>query len=291
MMISRGCPADCTFCANFHWKLSKPFLRVRSPKNVVDEMEHLCRQGYREVQDMSDEFNNHPRNAIAICREIIDRGLDITWKTCLRAHPLPEELVQVMAQSGCWLVNLGIESSNAETLRGIKKLVTLEQVEKACKLLKEYGIKVQGLFMLFNVWEQDGELQYESVEMTKNTLRFAKRLIDQGLLDYIGWSITTPYPGSELYEIACRYSLIKEGLVENWDAWISNDPFVMQLPGVTQAEMTALKRQGSLLRAKCILRSGHFGLKDLGLFGRKAAKVFLSEISARFEKRNLPQRF
>ena len=290
MMISRGCPADCTFCSNQHWKLSKPFLRSRSAQNVVDEMEELYELGYREVQDMSDEFNNDVKNAIAICEEIVHRRLDMTWKTCLRAHPLPEKLVTLMAQAGCWMVSMGIESGNEEALRGIRKFITLEQVEKACTLLKKHGIKVQGLFMLFNVWERNGKLEYESVEMTTNTLKFADRLIDQGLLDYIGWSITTPYPGSELYDIARRHSLIKENLDGNWDAWIRDDPFVMQLPDVSQLEMARLKRRGSIMRAKCMLRSGNIGWKDLGFLAKKAAKVLLTEIAARFEKQALPQR-
>ena len=291
MMFSRGCPADCTFCSNLHWKLSKPFVRVRSPENVVDEMEELYELGYREIQDMSDEFNNNVRSATAVCKEIKNRGLDITWKTCLRAHPLPEEFVEAMAEAGCWLVMLGIESGNPETLEGIKKHITLEQTERACRLLKKYNIKVQGLFMLLNVWEQDGKLEYESVEMTRNTLRFIEKLVNQRLLDYIGWSIATPYPGSELYNIACRHNLIKENLVGNWDGWIRDDPFVMRLPGITDQEMARLKREGSIVRAKCILRSGNFGLKDLGFFAKKAAKVLLTEMSARFERLSLPHRF
>lgn len=290
MMISRGCPADCVFCANGHWKLCKPYVRVRSPKNVVDEMEQLRELGYREVQDMGDELNNNVKNAVAICEEMLSRRMDLSWITCLRAHPLSDELVQLMARSGCWLVNLGIESGNPETLRGIGKNVTKQQIEDACRLLQKHGIKVQGLLMLFNVWESDDHLQYESVAMTENTLRFAEKLVDQRLVDYIGWSITTPYPGSELYDIACRHNLIKPRLRGNWDGWVRDDPFVMELPGISRADMAGLKRRGSIIRAKCMLKGGQVSFRDLPLLCKKATKVLMTELAARLGSLNLLQR-
>jgi len=115
---------------------------------------------------------------MAICEEIKRRKLGISWKTQVRAHPLPEELIKAMADAGCWYVHLGIESGNPEVLKGVKKHITLEQITDACKKLKKYGIKVHGLFMLFNVWQEDGELKFEDVDMTRNTLSFAEKLVD-----------------------------------------------------------------------------------------------------------------
>ncbi len=41
IISARGCPFNCTYCSNPVWKLQKPWYRVRSPKNVVDEMEFI----------------------------------------------------------------------------------------------------------------------------------------------------------------------------------------------------------------------------------------------------------
>ena len=285
MMFSRGCPADCTFCANYHWNCAKPKVRWRSPKNVVDEMQELRSLGIREIQDVADEFNNSVRNAAAICEEMIRRKLGMTWKTCVRAHPLPEELVRLMAEAGCWAVSLGIESGNPETLEGVGKLVTLEQIESACRLLNKYDIHVQGLMMLFNVWEENGQLRYEDMAMTEKSLQFASKLVSARLVKYLGWSVATPYPGSELYDIALRHNLIKESLRGNWDAWIRDDPFVLRLPGISVRDMARMKRKGSILRALCMLRSGHFGLKDVGIMAKKGLKVLATEMGALAESR------
>lgn len=275
MFWSRGCPFNCLFCSNLVWKCATPAVRLRSPQNIVAEMKVLRDEfGIREVFDHSDELNNNVEHARAICTAIKESKLNMSWKAQLRAHPLPEDLVRLMAESGCWYVHLGIESGNPATLKGIKKNIDLDQVVAACKLLHKYKINIFGLFMLFNVWEEDGRLCFEDVAMTRNTLDFARRLVNERLLDYISWTITTPYPGSQLFDIARRHNLIKPDLLENWERWLKDDSFIMDLPGIDKADQGRLYSSGSLLRVKCYLRSGGFGLKHVGFFLRKAAKAF-----------------
>ncbi|MDA8187332.1 MAG: radical SAM protein [Dehalococcoidales bacterium] len=284
MISTRGCPFYCTFCASPVWKTSKPWIRVRSPRNVVDEIEQMMdAQGIREYMDDCDEFNASLDNAIGICEELKRRKLDIPWKAQLRAHPLPEELVRRMAESGCWYVHLGIESGNNETLKGIQKKITLDQVVAACKLLHKYDIKVMGLFMIYNVWEEDGQLRFEDTAMSQRTLDFADSLLSRKLLDHVNWSITTPYPGSKLYNIARRHGLIKQDLTDNWDAWISSDWFVMRWPGISEAEQARLKTRGMARKAWLLLKSGNVSPKDLGFFAKKAIKVVATETQSRLQ--------
>ena len=281
ILFSRGCPFDCTFCTNAVWKSSKPWLRLRSPKSIVDEMESLKNMGIKEVFDNSDEFNCNTPFAIAVCEEIKRRKLDMPWKTQLRAFPFSEELVRSMAESGCWYVHLGIESGNERTLKGIRKNITLEQCENACRLLKKYGIKIFGLFMLLNAWEEDGKLAFEGAAETERTLEFAKDMIDKKLLDYMSCTITTPYPGSQLFEIARKFNLIKDNLLQDWSRWLTDESFIMKLPGVTQKEARDLYFKGSLLRGYCYLKSGNWSIKDVPVFLDKFTKSLLLKITSR----------
>ncbi|MBN1423355.1 cobalamin-dependent protein [Candidatus Fermentibacteria bacterium] len=281
MVLSRGCPFSCTFCSNMVWKLGRPSVRTRSPDNVVKEFQRLSEDfGIRETFDHADEFNANIPAAMGIASALADRRLGMTWKTQVRAHPLPPDLVAAMARAGCWYVHLGIESGNERTLQGIGKGITLDQVRAACSVLKDHGIRVHGLFMLFNVWEEHGRLCYEGVRETQATLDFVSRLADDRLLDYIGWSVTTPYPGSKLYDIALRHNLIKPDLRGAWSKWLTDDSFVMQLPGVSDADMAHAKSRGSLLRAKLMLRSGHLNLGDLGYVAKKGVKIIINELRA-----------
>lgn len=293
MVFTRGCPYECIFCAEEVWKLTKPVnaFRCRSPENVVDEMEELHYEyGVNEIQDVSDEFNGYPRNSLAICEEKIRRGLDLPWKTLLRAHPLPEYLVAAMAKSGCWQASIGIETASQQVNHAVRKNFTIQQLYESLHLLRQYGIKVQGLFMLFHVWEEEGELRHEDLSMSENTIRFADSLIRAGLLNYTGnFNVATPYPGSELFHIALRHNLIKETLRTNWDAWLVEEPIVMRLPGIPETEQLRLMRAGSVSMFRCLLREGDLGLGDVAGLMKRALRVAHNELMCRLPVRRRVQ--
>ncbi len=275
MLFSRGCPFECVFCSNEVWKTSKPALRLRSPKNIVDEMQYLKEKfGILEIFDQSDEFNNSLEHALKVCKEIKDRGLGITWKAQLRARPVTEDLAKAMAEAGCWYVHLGIESGNQETLDGIGKKITKADVENACRILKKYGIKVCALFMIYNVWEENGELKFEDSAMCGNTYKFARDLIKKKLVDYTGCSIATPYPGSKLYKIAVKYGLINERYVGQWDIWQKESLFVMDLPGISKREQNMVKLKGELFRVGDVIRNMDFKIKDIPFLIKRGLHVF-----------------
>jgi anaerobic magnesium-protoporphyrin IX monomethyl ester cyclase len=274
IFLSRGCPYDCSFCSNIVWKISKPALRLRSPKNIVDEMEYLKNTfSINSFFDAGDEFNNNEKHAIAICKEIISRKLNVALKASMRAWPLSEELVSLMAEAGFWWVQLGIESGNQATIDGIKKHITHDQVENALRLLKKYKIKVFGLFMLFHFWEIDGVLKYENAEDSLRTVAYAKKLIDKKLVSYVSSNITTPYPGSQLYPIAERHKLFRDGLNKSWDRWLAEDDFVVNIPGVSIKEASNVYLKASLLRSYGYIRSGNWRFKDIPILAKKFGRV------------------
>ncbi|MBL8028105.1 MAG: cobalamin-dependent protein [Fibrobacteres bacterium] len=279
MLFSRGCAYQCVFCSNKVWNVSQPCLRFRSPANIADEIVSLNEEfGIKEVFDNSDEFNNSLSHAKEVCREMIKRNLRIPWKTQLRVWPLDDELASLMAAAGCWYVHLGIESASQRTLDGVKKKITIEQAIEACRILKRYKIKVLGLFMLFNIWEENEVPVFEGIAESRATLDFAGKLIRKGLINYMGWSITMPYPGSPLYDIALRNNLIKDGLAGNWDAWLREEFSVIKLPGITDKDIARLKTRGSVLRALAMIRSGGFGLSDAGYIMKKLMRIVANEI-------------
>lgn len=224
VLWSRGCIFDCLFCSNCVWKQSRPRVRYRSPEHIVYELEYLNQKyGIKEFFVYDDEINNSPSWIMRVCDAIIERGLDIVWKTQARVNaPLtPPEMFPKLAKSGCWVILWGIESVNDRVLKGIKKYNTTQEVLRALKLSKEAGIDNFGFFMGFSIWEENGTLEYETVEEVRKTIRFAVNLRKRDLLDYIQFTITTPYPGSELYKIASKYNLIAEPDFSKWDTHVT----------------------------------------------------------------------
>lgn len=288
IVSSRGCPFHCTFCSCAVWKTSKPAVRFRSPKNVVDEIESLMVDyGIQEIGDDCDEFNNNIENACGICEEIKKRNLDISWRTQVRAYPLPEKLVKLMAESGCWQVHMGIESGNDDTLEGIGKKISLQQVRDGCKVLQKYNIEVVGMFMLYNVWEQDGVLKYEDTKKTSNTMKFALSLLKDNLINQVMWGPTNPYPGSKLFGIAKKHKLIKKNLLDDWEAWRKDELYAMKLPGIDPVEQTRMRTRGQYLKFKYLLFSkGKVNIiKDWKFFMEKGLRLIKDELHARKERK------
>jgi magnesium-protoporphyrin IX monomethyl ester (oxidative) cyclase len=266
IMFSRGCPYRCTFCANPVWKLAKPWVRLRYPDSIANEFEHVVEKyGVKEVFDYSDELNPNLEWPLKVCEELIRRKNDTPWITHVRADKVNEELAKALSKARCWLVTMGVESGSEETLKGIRKNITIEHVIKALEIFRKYEIKVLGFFMIFNVWEENGKLKFEDVNASKRTFAFAKRLINRRLLNYLTWAITTPYPGSHLYNIAEKYDLIVD---DNYDAWTTHD-VVLKLPGVSGRDIKKLKAEGTNLQALCILRNGGINLSLLNYYAKR----------------------
>lgn len=280
LISSRGCPFYCHFCSNPVWKLQKPWLRLRSPENIVDEIEELVNvYGVNEYFDQCDELNHLPKWATEVCEEKKRRKLDIPWKVCLRADKITERFAKALADSNCWYVHIGIESGNQGTLNGLGKKITLDQVIEGCKVLKRHNIEIMGLFMLFNAWEDGGNLRFENLKMTENTLKFARKLIHDGLIDYMSWSQATAYPGSKLWETATKYGLIPDKYIGKWENWTHVHDFTMDLPGVSGRDRMKIKYKGSMIQAWCVLKSGKLSNKrylferGLGLIKRIGLKM------------------
>jgi len=283
---TRGCPYHCVFCADEVWWHQMPTVRLRSPKNVVDEVEILVNEyKMKDLYDQCDEFNPNLIWAEKMCDEFIARDLDVTWKVQMRADKVTDNLASKLAKAGCWLVSLGIESGNQETLNGVQKYITLEQVTKSCKILKSHGIKVFGLFMAFNVWEENGHLRYEGVRETRNTLKFAKSLIERNLLDYMSWSLTAPFPGSKLYGIALKYNLIPKELLDGTEDWNNTWRLLMNLPDVSKQDWEMVKNEGAKLQARLLLKNGNMNRSLIPLYfkrGVQISKLELRRVLGRF---------
>jgi len=257
ILSSRGCPFHCVYCSNNVWRSSKPGYRTRSPENVLAEIKSLKQEyGIEEFFDNADEFNTSLQGAKALLRAVIDSGLDIRLQCQLRARPMDEELGRLLAKAGVWYVHLGIESGNQETLEGIKKKITLNEVEECCSILKRNGIMVWGLFMYFNIWEEDGRLRFEGVEESRRTLEFARHLHKRKLIDFFGGSITTPYPGSPLWDIARRHGLLKDEYEGQWDLWYYKRDLrlVSMLPGISEVDIFKLHQSTIKYTAWQLLR-------------------------------------
>lgn len=186
LISTRGCPNKCTFCSSAHF-WGKP--RFRNVDNIFEELVYLTQKlKVRHIDFMDDCLTIPVSRFRELCNRIIESNLNFKWSCYSRVQNINEELVQLMKKAGCFMVLLGIESGNQKIIDSIKKQITLEQVTNAVTLFKKYNIDCLGFFMI--------GLPEDTKETVHETVNFARRLN----LDFPFFSVTTPFPGTELYD-------------------------------------------------------------------------------------------
>ena len=197
MVTSRGCPYSCTFCgsANTGW-------RYRSADNIVAEIELLSKEyGVKQIDVLDDNFTLSFNRAHEILDKIIEKKLDvlITFPNGLRADRLNEELIKKMKKAGVYRTGIGIETGDEEVMKNIKKSLDLDKVRASIKLLRKYGIIVFGYFQF--------GLPGDTKESMQKTVEFAKEVNPH----WANFGITTPLPGTKLYNDLVELGKIEEG--------------------------------------------------------------------------------
>jgi anaerobic magnesium-protoporphyrin IX monomethyl ester cyclase len=163
----RGCPHHCTFCSV--GGISGNFVRARPIHNILDEISYLTlKRNVREISFVDPDFMANKIYAESLSDGINRLGNNITWFCNARASSVKESIARKMNAAGCHLIYLGIESGDPEILARINKHQTLEQIEKACNILRNCGIQVSAGFIIGFPFETD--------ENILRTIEFAKRL-------------------------------------------------------------------------------------------------------------------
>jgi len=264
IVASRGCPFSCTFCG------AKTVLgsgaRVRSAANVLDEIE-LLYDKYRVRQilfhDSTLNLNNQWVNEI--CEGILKMGKPLLWGCNLRTENLNIETLKLMKRSGCIKVFVGVESADNEVLKKMRKGTTIERIESGLRMIERAGLPTDYGFIL--------GMPGETEESMEKSIAFAKRL--KGISTF---SLASPFPGTELYEIARG-----EGyLVDDWSkrslytlAYLPNGLKRMQLEHYYQlAVKSTYLRPRFLLKQILQLRS----FLSLKIALRSAYRIFCSRL-------------
>ncbi|MGB2814246.1 MAG: radical SAM protein [Dehalococcoidales bacterium] len=147
IITSRGCPFTCKYCSATIMTGSK--IRMRSPKNSVDEIEQVLRE-YPSLGGLfiyDDHFAVNKRRVISICEEIINRRLHFRWGCYSRVDSIDREVAEALKSAGCELVSFGVESGSDKVLKLMGKKVTSEQIVEAIKIVKAEGMIARSSFL------------------------------------------------------------------------------------------------------------------------------------------------
>lgn len=204
VFTSRGCPFNCFFCGSREIWSRK--VRLRSPANVVAELQKLQAQGIEHVRFVDDTFGVNKKHLLELCQAIRQSCSGLRWDCTFHTQLVGDESLSAMKSAGCRAIHLGVESGSDEVLRAIRKNGTVEQARRACQMVRKHGMSVSCYFIV--------GFPMETEESLAATISLIKTIPS----DAITYSIFTPYPGTEAFQY-CR----QKGLIpENFDVSLYN---------------------------------------------------------------------
>jgi anaerobic magnesium-protoporphyrin IX monomethyl ester cyclase len=225
LITSRGCIFWCEFCTTVRMHGRK--FRMRSPKNVVDELEYLHKTFKVENFTFCDDaFTVDQPRVEELCCEIISRGLKIKWNCGTRVDMITKELLMKMKEAGCISVWFGVESGTQEVLDSMKKGISTEQTIQTLGWVRELGLKpVPNVILGF-----PGETKKSAWE----TIKFVEKLSP----DDVGfYNVATPFPGTPLYDQVKEKGWLR---VTDFDKYDTTTP-IFETPWLSMKDLGKLR--------------------------------------------------
>jgi len=131
LVTTRGCPHRCTYCASSSGFSAKRVL-MRSAEKVIEELNYLRGMGYANFIFEDYEFIVNMQRAQLICAYLRKAGNSWVLKT--RVENIDTEMAAMLADSGCKIVYIGVETLTRKAIETAKKAtVNIENVKSAGK--------------------------------------------------------------------------------------------------------------------------------------------------------------
>ncbi|MDD2903349.1 MAG: radical SAM protein, partial [Syntrophales bacterium] len=184
LRTSKGCHFKCQFCAL--WKLTGGRYLTRKPECIVEELGAIQEEYVFFADDES--LLDAPRMAALadlIRRAGIKKRFFLYGRSdTITHHP---ELLKQWKEIGLERVFVGLEFMRDADLKLIRKGSTVANNERAVQILKDLDLDIWPMFMV--------RPEFEPRDFA------ALRQYCLGLdLDFIGFSVLTPLPGTDLYQ-------------------------------------------------------------------------------------------
>jgi anaerobic magnesium-protoporphyrin IX monomethyl ester cyclase len=208
VLTSRGCPFNCIFCSQR--AITSGSYRYRNNNLVIEELDYLInKENQTTIGFFDDCFTANKQRVFELCKMIKERGLDkkCSFGAQTRGDSVTKELLLEMKSAGFKALSFGVEVSSNHLMKVINKREKVEDNVNAIKMAKELSFRVEATF-IFGFPE-------ETFEDRINCLKLAKDLN----IDVARFNMATPYPGTELYNIALAQNrLYKEKYWSNFNS-------------------------------------------------------------------------
>jgi len=191
MITSRGCPYQCTYCANKRLSESQPgrYVRYRGAAHVMGELNELNRKyRFNEVVFDDDIFMMNKGVLEQFCARYPGE-IGKPFVFCGRVEMCTPEMLARLKAAGGRRIDFGVESGNEDLRRAIlKRRMTNAQILDACRMAREAGLQVKTLNMV-GLPDETEALHMDTVQINRQIQPEVASLFT-----------FCPYPGTELYD-------------------------------------------------------------------------------------------
>jgi len=205
LQSKRGCALHCIHCSDTYLLGNK--VRLRTPEDVVDEMEEWLDIGVRQLFFCDQIFNIPVSHAINICKEIDRRKLDVRWSAWFneKQNTLPDELMVWLKKAGCGLLSFSPDHVDDRMLSNLDKNFRYKDLVYTYEIAKKYDMDVEYSFFLNAPGEDWRSLMTLFGFLAKARLHLGSNLRMFTLLMMQPIRI---YPHSRLFDLAVETGLI-----------------------------------------------------------------------------------
>ncbi len=254
---SRGCPFGCKFCSVIQMFGRK--YRFKSIERVIEEIKEVASRK-THIFFIDDNFAANKERTKALLKRLIAENIRIEWSAQVRTDVARDaELVDLMAQTGCFTAFIGFESINPKTLSFYNKHQKLDDIIECIKTLKKASINIHGMFVF------GGDT--DDIETIRSTQKFAKRLG----INSVQFLMLTPLPGTPVFE-----DLLQQGRIihKDWSKYDAHhavfEPRLMtpfELHTETLKAMAGFYSWGTILKN---LMRGNLFYSFVSLYGKRS---------------------
>lgn len=190
----RSCKFNCTFC--FHPSGTK--YRQRSLESIFKEIDWLTQHYDISYIALREElFATDNERVRDFCKRI--EKYDIDWSIQLRIDNVNQELVNLLKNTRCRYLFVGVESASNKILKSMHKGITVEQIENALEMLHLAGLNSRSGVIMGDTMETAATAEETIAWFLKNHERYRM------FLDMI-----IAFPGSIIYNRACKDGIIPD---------------------------------------------------------------------------------
>ena len=221
MMITRGCPYECTFCSN-PFMYTRKYV-VRDIDDIISEIKYYIKKYDITGIQLYDLTAVVKRDwMIELLRAVIDNKINVNWQfpSGTRSEALDKEVLELLKQVGTGYICYAPESGSGRSLRKMKKKIDLDKMTKSIHNAKKLGLTVRANIII--------GFPFETRKDILKSIWYALKLTAKGV-DDIQPYIYSPYPGTELFN-----ELVNDGSI------IVNDEYFFSLIGLN-SDLTNFK--------------------------------------------------